>query len=240
MPHGAQTSIWLAPERSSRAGRKPSYSREQITKAAIAVADAEGLEAASMRRVAAEVGTGAMSLYRYAPSRSDLIELMVDAVTGELDLPERPTGDWRADLTVMAHGVKALGLRHPWLMQLAQGHPVLGPNTLGLIEFSLGALDGHGLPIDEMISMHDLLYGYVRNFVQGEVAWLEDQRRTGVSRAQWMADNAHIRQLVESGRYPMFTRMVNEARQPHMSTDSRFDYGLDRVLDNIAASLPDS
>jgi AcrR family transcriptional regulator len=230
--------IWLRPERPAR-GPRPAYSRSQITAAAIKVADAEGLEAASMRRVAAEIGAGTMSLYRYVPRREDLIELMVDAVLGELDLPEKPTGDWRADLSLVAHASRGLGRRHPWLSKLPAARPLPGPNALRFTEFGVGTLDGFGLPIDEMLSLFGLVDGYVQNFMRNEIGWAEEERLTGMDTEQWMLRNApYVQRLIETEKYPIFTRIVYDARQPHMDMDARFQYGLDRVLDSIDAVLP--
>lgn len=242
MPADEHVSIWMRPERPDRApGPQPAYSRDQITEAAIKVADAEGLAAASMRRIAAEIGARtAMSLYRYIPKREDLIELMVDAVTGELDLPDRPTGDWRADLALLAHRQRALASRHPWLATLVEGHPVWGPNSLRRIEFALGTLDGFGLSIDEIVSLTGLVNGYVQSFVRAAAGWAEEARRTKVDMRQWMNDiGPYVTKIIATGQYPMFAQLIQETRIPHMESDARFQYGLDRVLDSIAASLPD-
>src|SRR5689334_18132683 len=115
----------MRPERNSR-GPDPAYSREQITAAAVKIADAEGLEAVSMRRIAREVNAGAMSLYRYIGSKDDLIELMIDTVQGEEPLPER-SGDWRADITAVADLMRAHLRRHPWLAAVSVGRPTFGP-----------------------------------------------------------------------------------------------------------------
>jgi AcrR family transcriptional regulator len=230
--------IWLRPERPAR-GPRPAYSRAQITEAAIRVADAEGLEAASMRRVAAEIGAGTMSLYRYVPRREDLIELMLDAVLGELDLPDQPTGDWRADLTRLASSLRTLSLRHPWLTRLPQTRRVPGPNALRLLEFGGGTLDGYDLSIDEMMVLFGIFNGYVDGFVREEVSWAEEERRTGMDRDQWMAHSSpYIHHLLSSGDHPVLRKIVIDARQPHMDPDARFEYGLERILDTIAASLP--
>lgn len=242
MPAEEHVSIWMRPERPDRApGPRPAYSRDQITETAIKIADAEGLEAASMRRIAADIGARtAMSLYRYIPKREDLIELMVDAVTGELDLPDRPTGGWRADLALLAHRKRTLGLRHPWLATLLEGHPVWGPNSLRRIEFTLATLYGFGLSMDEILSLTGLVNGYVQSFVRAEVGWAEEARRTGVDMRQWMDDiGPYVAKIFATGRYPMFAQLIQETRTPHMEPDARFQYGLDRVLDSIAASLPD-
>jgi len=231
-------SIWMLPERPAR-GPRPTYSRGQITEAAVRIADAEGLDAASMRRIAAEIGTGAMSLYRYVPSRDDLIELMIDHVLGELDLPERPSGDWRADLTLLAERNRAMRLRHPWFSEADRARPSFGPNALRTVEFSAGTLDV-GIPIDDILVLVGLVNGYVDNSVRQELGWRDEQRRSGMSREKWMfRTSPYVRRLVESGEHPMFTRIVRDARQPHMGFDAAFRYGLERVLDCIEAALPD-
>lgn len=105
--------IWDRPERAAR-GPAPSLSREQITTAAVTLADTQGIEAVSMRAMAAELGVGAASLYRYVARKDELIDLMVDAVMGN-DLQFEVRGDWREDLRSFAHGLRAMTLRHPWM-----------------------------------------------------------------------------------------------------------------------------
>jgi AcrR family transcriptional regulator len=230
-------SIWSVPERQGR-GPRPAYSRAQITEAAIRIADAEGLEAASMRRIAAELGTGAMSLYRYVPSRDDLIELMVDHSLLETDIPERPSGDWRADLTLIAENTRAVWLRHPWLAGLVRPRATLGPNRLRLLEFAFGALDV-GIPIDDMLTLLDMLNGYVERTVRGEIEWMREAEQSGMTPERWMMQSGpYVRELLDSGRYPMFKRIVMDARLPHMTIEDQFRYGLGRVLDCIASALP--
>ncbi|KAB2349095.1 TetR/AcrR family transcriptional regulator [Actinomadura rudentiformis] len=228
--------IWMRPERPTR-GPRPAYSRAQITEAAVRIADAEGVEAATMRRIAAEIGAGAMSLYRYVPSRDDLIELMVDRIEGEQNLPARPTGDWRADLALLAEETRAMWLRHPWVATLQRARPAVGPNQLRIIEFAMGTLDV-GLPIDEVLGLINILNGYIERTVRGELMWVEESRRSGIGESDWMARNGpYVRQLMASGDYPMFTRIVLDARQPHMDPEERFRYGLERVLDCIAVAV---
>ena len=236
MKDAEHDNIWMRPERPAR-GPRPAYSRDQITEAAVRIADSEGIEAASMRKIAAEIGAGAMSLYRYVPSRDDLIELMVDRVYGEMGLPARPTGAWRADLELLARESRAMQLRHPWLHTVQRGTPMYGPEQLRVVEFGLGALD-LGVPIDEMLSLVGLLNGYVDNFTRLEVMWLDVARRSGLTREDWMRRNAgYVHQLMRTGDYPIFTRVVMDAQQPHMTDEERFDYGLERVLNAIEATL---
>ena len=111
-----QTVIWMRPEH-AKAGRPAERSRALVTAAAIKVADRDGLDAVSMRRVAAELGTGAASLYRYIATRDDLLDLMADATGAEYALAA-PSGNWLADLVGIAGQARAIMLRHPWLPAL--------------------------------------------------------------------------------------------------------------------------
>jgi AcrR family transcriptional regulator len=230
-------SIWMRPQRHSR-GPDPAYSREQITAAAIKIADAEGLDAVSMRRIAREVNAGAMSLYRYLGSKDDLIELMIDAVQGEEPPPE-PTGDWRADLTVLAERMRTTMRRHPWLTQLTTaGRPTFGPNTLRLTEHSLRCVDGLGLSIDEMLSTVLGVASLVRGVVQGELAEDEARRRTKLTEEQWRATQVpYLRKIMDSGEFPLVTKVILDARIPHLDPEEQFRTSLDHLLDGIAARL---
>jgi AcrR family transcriptional regulator len=236
-----QVSIWMRPEKVERSGpgRRPGYSRAQITRTAIEIADAEGLEAATMRRIAQQMGTGAMSLYRYVPKRDDLIDLMIDAVAGEIELPDRPSGDWRVDLSLVAHQTRAVSLRHPWYAALANRRPTLGPKSLRVYDFALSALDGFGLDIDEITGFCGMVSAYVVGAVREEIGWLDQARSTGMDMKQWMTwyVGPYVKHIVETGAYPMFNRIIREARLPHLPAETRFQQGLDHVLDSVAAVL---
>ncbi|GAA3977558.1 hypothetical protein GCM10023085_69980 [Actinomadura viridis] len=237
MTDAEYVNIWMRPERPSY-GRKPAYSRAQITRAAIRIADAEGLEAATMRRIAAEIGTGAMSLYRYVPSRDDLIQLVADHLMGEIDLTGVPSGDWRADLRRYAEGLRAMWLRHPWVATVQRSLPGLGPNQLQLIERVMGALDPH-LSIDENLRLMAMLNSHIESAVREEISSAEEVRRSGLSESEWLARSSpRVHQLVSSGKYPIFTKIVMEARRPHLSRDDQFRNGLEHILDYIAAAIP--
>ncbi|AQW56127.1 TetR/AcrR family transcriptional regulator [Streptomyces violaceusniger] len=237
MTDAEYVNIWMRPERPA-AGRKPTYSRAQITEAAVRIADAEGLEAATMRRIAAEIGTGAMSLYRYVPSRDDLIELMADHLMGEIDITGMPSGDWRADLTRYANGLRAMWLRHPWVATVQRSLPGFGPNQLLLIERVMGALDAH-VSVDGNLRLMAMLNSHIEGAVREEISTAEEVRRSGLSESEWMARSSpRINQLVSSGKYPIFTKIVTESHQPHLSRDDQFRNGLEHILDYIAVALP--
>jgi AcrR family transcriptional regulator len=231
--------IWDRPERATR-GPVPTLSREQIAAAAVTLADAQGIEAVSMRTLAVELGVGAASLYRYVARKDELIDLMVDAVMGQ-DLEFEMRGEWRADLRSFAHGLRAMTLRHPWMVVPSAGLRNLGPHTAACYEQVLGAIDGLGIDIDDMLVMLETLDAFVRGRALEELSEREAVRRSGLDREQWMeAQRPYIEGLIESGRYPLLTRVILDARSPHDPNRLQhgFDFGLERVLDGLATMLP--
>jgi AcrR family transcriptional regulator len=157
--------IWLRPGPEPGVGRPPELSGEQIT--TVAVADAEGLVAVTMRRVAAELGTGAASLYRHVATRDDLVDLMVDRALGELD-PIPHTGDWRADV-VAAHLARLRCLRRrPWVLDGILSRPPIGPNSLRMIEETLRLLAPHPAPGSAKMEAITVLAGLLNTIAQHE------------------------------------------------------------------------
>ncbi|MFH9606519.1 TetR/AcrR family transcriptional regulator [Streptomyces sp. NPDC017448] len=132
--------VWSRPERGAR-GPAPERSRAQITEAALALADADGLAAVSMRALAQRLGTGPASLYRYVGSRDELLDLMADAVAAELDLSGAEGGDWLDGLVGLALQSRAAHVRHPWLADLNDRRgEVLGPHAIDYLDHALGVL----------------------------------------------------------------------------------------------------
>ena len=229
------TLIWARPERAAK-GPAPSRSRAQIAAAAVELADAEGLEAVSMRRVAAVLGIGAASLYRYLESKDELYDLMIDHVEGEGGPPPPVTGDWRADLADLAHKVRGSIHRHPWMASLATGRPTFGPSSLAWNEYGLAAIDGLGLSIDEMLMANEILQAYVRGSAMSELAEQQALQRAGLSREQWMeAVGPYMMSVVQRGEHPHLARVVLDADTPHAEDrkDLVFNAGLARILDGL-------
>jgi AcrR family transcriptional regulator len=232
--------IWARPERAAK-GPAPSRSRAEITAAAIALADAEGADAFTMRRVAAALGIGTASLYRYVQRKDELIALMMDAVEVEDGGPAPPTGDPAADLAAYAQRQRLLMLRHPWLTVLGAGMPSMGPNSLVGSEYALTAAVTATNSIDDAMLLTHTLDAFVRGYVLSEVA--EDQflRQSGLSREQWMAAHRpYLAAILTSGKYPTVMRAIMDARSPHASDPERqeFTEGLERVLHGLLARLP--
>ncbi len=236
----AYTVIWSRPERAAK-GPAPSHTRTEITASAIKVADTEGIEAVSMRRIANELGTGTASLYRYLASKDDLYDLMIDAVAGEDGGPPPVTGDWRADLRTLAYRSRATIHRHPWMASLAAGRPSMGPNSLDATEHALIALEPLGFNIDVMLVVVGTLDAYVRGYAIGELAEQEAVRRSGISVREWMdAHTPYFESLIKAGRHPHVTRIILDAELPHAadSAERGFDLGLERFLDGWQDNLP--
>ncbi|GAA2857801.1 TetR family transcriptional regulator [Actinoplanes cyaneus] len=183
-------------------GRPPAYTRDQVLAAAVTVADAEGLEAVTMRRIATEIGAGAMSLYTYVPDRDRLIDLMVDRVAGE-PAPPPITGDWRADLLALGVMQRDLMLAHPWLPFVLAGRRLTGPNLLGFLEHGLHALAPAALPGVTKMTLIGLLTGFVASYVTSELA--------GVPGAEAAAE---IGAAVAGGDFPFLREALTEGAAP--------------------------
>jgi AcrR family transcriptional regulator len=198
---GSATSIWIRPERSA-VGRPAHWSRTEITEAALRVADAEGLDAVTMRRVAAELGTGAASLYRYIETREDLLDLMSDATGAEYE-PAQPTGDWLADLIALGEQARAIFRRHRWLAGLTLTRPVIGPNGTALIEDFLTLLQAHPAGIEAKMEAFGMLNGVTAAFA------LQDQAEPGLQ----ARNLAYLSHALNSGRHPRLAALLSADAQ---------------------------
>ena len=223
--------------------RDRGLSRAEIVSTAIAVADAEGPDAISMRRIARELGAGAMSLYWHVGSKEELLDLMLESIEAEIEVPE-PSGDWRADLGAFAHRTRAAMSRHRWAMEFIGGRPPSGPNDARNLERLLGLLDGLA---DDRLTMNIL--GTVATYVMGavmrdaqELRVQRDQERAAAALTEEQLGEEHERyrkSFEASGRYPRIVRLMESGIDPDdpATRDERFQFGLDCVLDGIAARL---
>jgi AcrR family transcriptional regulator len=220
-------------------GPLPSYSRDQIAAVAVKIADAEGMHAVSMRRIAGELGSGATSLYRYIAKKDELLDLMSEAVL-EVDRLPKPSGNWRDDLRKIGYHMRAMSLRHPWTIGISTSRSALGPNTLRCLELTLSVIDNLGLDIDEMLVISNTLFTFVRGYAAGEIAEVEASRRSGLNREQWMRSRAeHTKAILRTGKYPMFTRVVKDAKAPHDpdAAEHGFAMGLGHLLNGIEVRI---
>lgn len=230
--------IWARPEPGSR---RPRFSREQIAAAALAIADAEGFDAVSMRRLAAELGAGTMTLYHYVRTKDDLVALMDDVLMGSAlvsddDLPE----DWRAALTMIAHSTKAAIGAHPWaLVSLRDAR--LGPNAMRHFEQSLRALRGVDLSYSTKLEILAIMDDYVHGFL------LRSQevhaRNASTDAAGVEAATEFGKTQLATGAFPLTSELFAEMEGTEgglevftdQAAERRFDIGLGAVLDGLAS-----
>jgi AcrR family transcriptional regulator len=232
MADPAPASVWTRPRPEPRR-RAPGV--DQFVAAALAVADAEGLAAVSMRRVAADLGSGTASLYRYITNRDELLDLMVDAAQGEDPLPES-TEDWRTDISAVAVGLRAALLRHPWLAAELAGRPSLGPNSLRQAESTLRAAVALTPDITRASQAVGVVRAYVLGSVAAQLAARHAEQRSGLTKEQWQHSmGPYVSEVIAAGRHPMLARRVLEAEE--LDPDAEFAFGLDCVLDGLAARL---
>ncbi|MFH9393590.1 TetR/AcrR family transcriptional regulator [Streptomyces sp. NPDC017556] len=225
--------LWGTGDRPGR-GPKPGLSLDRIVTAAIAVADAEGLAAVSMRRLSTELGTGTMSLYRYVPGKAELLDLMLDRVLGE-PLPtdaERPAtappADWRASIDAMARTYLDNLRAHPWLLKINQARTVLGPSALRGLELSLAALRSMGLRDAELISVIITVNSFVEGLARTRADAAEAVRETGLNDQEfWDNQRPYLERAMLSGAYPMMAGLSEDAFSAEFD---HFAFGLRRLI----------
>jgi AcrR family transcriptional regulator len=233
--------IWARPEPGVR---KPRFSRERIAAAALAIADAEGFEAVSIRRVAAELGAGTMSLYRYISAKSDLVALMDDAIMGESLIPDGTLpADWREAVATIARATRTALLRHPWAVQALQGRGAagqdgsFGPNGLRHFEQALAAVATAPLDtaarLDLLAVVDDYVFGHVLR--AGEL----DARAADADPGRGATITGYIEGQLGTGQFP---RLSELARDPAARANAdpgllgqRFERGLRALLDGATA-----
>lgn len=226
---------WGVRDRPHR-GPRPGLSLERIVATAVRVADAHGLAAASMSRVAAELGTGPMSLYRYVAAKDELVALMVDAAYGPAPQGPSTAEDWRAGLSRWAWSMRAAMGRHPWVLQVPISGLPVRPNEVTWFETGLACLSETSLREEEKASVIMLLSGYVRNSASIDADIEAAVRRSGLTPDEWMASYARtLTQLADPLRFPAIARFaaagVFEQADP---PEAEFTFGLDRILAGVA------
>ncbi|MEV0086447.1 TetR/AcrR family transcriptional regulator [Saccharopolyspora sp. NPDC050642] len=214
----------------------------RIVRAAIEIADTDGLAALSMRRVADHLGVGTMSLYTYVPGKAELIDVMLDTAYGETARPA-PGPAWRSRLAQVARENWAMYHRHPWMLQVAAGRAVLGPNAIAKYDYELGAVTELGLTDVEMDSLLSLVLGHAEAAARRSVEMAQAEQRSGMSDEQWWQAHAPLLgQLVDPQRYPTAARVGAAAGEAHGSAhnpEHAFEFGLQRILDGIEAFVAD-
>jgi AcrR family transcriptional regulator len=223
-------SVWTR----TPAKRRATLTREAIVAAAMAIADAEGIEAVSIRRVATELGARAMSLYTYIERKEDLFDLMHDEAAGEVLFTGELPADWRTAVAEIARRSRAACLRHPWMVDLSQ-RPRFGPNGMRHLEQSLAAIDGLDLEPRAGWRIIAAVDDYVRGYIIREAAERTSPRRDGFTDAERdQLLQPYFQRLADSGEFPRLESLLKGSLP---GDDDNFEQGLTWLLDGIAGEI---
>ncbi|MFD8571776.1 TetR/AcrR family transcriptional regulator [Streptomyces sp. NPDC059639] len=234
-----QVSLWERVEHPSPPPRTPTLSHARIAAVAVKIADAEGIDAVTMRRIATELEVAPMAAYRYVSGKDEVLELMVDLVHADLTAADAP-GDWRETMRLLALRTRDLVLAHPWLSQLGSPRAMFAPtpNRLAVVEQALVSLEKAGLRPDLSMMVFDTVNSYVHGAAYTEVAMrmlIEEHGLTDTDGVKASMAPGFV-WLVGSGRYPAFLRSVEAGGRPG-DPAGKFESGLECVLDGIAARM---
>jgi AcrR family transcriptional regulator len=227
--------VWERPEPQPRAAPVP-LSRAKIAATAIRIADADGLDGLSIRKIAKELGVGPMRLYDYVTNRSELLDLMVDAAYAEIAEIGRPPG-WRATVLAIAHRTRDVALAHEWFADLLGARPHLGPHALAVGESTAAALS----QAPGLRDIHDLqravgaLGAFLAGALRREITERRTTRRTGTDLPAWQAAlGPYLTRMLQTGRYPTVARLVIDGA--HRNAEETFHHNLVTILDGITGS----
>lgn len=225
--------LWTLTEADQvRPGPRPALSVGAITRAAIELADAEGLGALSMARIADRLGFTTMSLYRYVASKDELLSLLLDAVTGLESMPELAPS-WRPALREFALWQIRILLAHPWLFALPMVGPPVGPNALRWVDHGLGALSGTPLEPWEKLAV----IGLVSSYGLSEARLTSDQGPDPVPFGRYLSQLVDPEQLPALGAVVASGQIDGRPVVDEYGIDASTHFGLERILDGIQAYI---
>ncbi|MGY5133016.1 TetR/AcrR family transcriptional regulator [Streptomyces nigrescens] len=232
-------SVWTRPQRRKR--EQPALSRSQIVAEAVRLLDEEGIDALSLRRLGTRLNAGATSFYSHVTNKDELIELVVDEVYGEIEVPDAQGREgWRGAAAGCADSLRAAMLRHPWMASVlgGVGAAYLGPNMMRISEAMVGMFRTAGFPADEADAAVSTLTAYVIGMAVSEAAWLTLLARGGESEQEWMERLLPAAEEAAQG-HPQLQEQYAALREkdPRETRDAKFAYGLQRVLDGLAVRI---
>jgi AcrR family transcriptional regulator len=220
----------MATQAKRAAKRRAALTRERVLRAAISLADRDGIESLSMRKLGRKLGVEAMSLYNHCQNKVDMLDGMVDIVFGEIDLPANGV-DWQIAMRQRAISARQALLRHPWAIGLMESRAAPGPKTLRHHDSVLGSLRKAGFSIDMAAHAYSILDGYIYGFTLTELT-LPFSNSEGTAAVAEIAGN--ILEGFKPGEYPYLAEMaVDRATKPGYNYGDEFEFGLDLILDGI-------
>jgi AcrR family transcriptional regulator len=231
-------SVFLHPPR-ARSGQ-PTLSREQIVKAALELLDAEGEAGLSMRKLGTRLGAGATSMYWHVANKDQILELAVDEVFGEVYVPEPGDTPWRVGLSIMANGIRAMVLRHPWITSQMGVRPTIGPKIMKVGDRSIALLAAAGFTGAEVTSVLSLMHAHAIGAASAEAALLTATKRAGSS-LQELTEQIEPYVAGLSAEHPHYEKWRHETehhiQDPARVLEESFTFGLDRILDGLEVWL---
>jgi AcrR family transcriptional regulator len=229
--------LWRKPRSAPRRGPRPGLSVEQIVGKAIEIADREGLELVTMRRLAESLGVGPMAIYTYVPGKAELIQLMLDTLYGAMSRPPWTGGEWRERLAQVARDNRALYDAHPWAAQVSSSRPPLGPGLMAKYEHELNALAGSGLDDVDTDAALTFALDFVRSWARAAHDAQATTRESGMTDDEWWSANAPLLERVTDERaFPTAARVgtaAGAAQGGAYSPERAWEFGLARVLDGL-------
>lgn len=228
-------------ERSPQRGPRKGLSIDQVVDAAVELADADGLAAVTMRGVAERLGVSTMSMYTYVPGKAELLDLMLDDIYQRM--PREPLADlpWRERVVEVAARNRELYRLHPWALKVSTSRPPLGPGLIAKYEHELGAFLGVGLDDVAIDSALTLVLDFVRSTALAMAESEAAQRDSATTDEQWWYTNAPLlAEVFDPAKYPTAARIGAAAGAEHRaaySPDHAYQFGLDRILDGLAALI---
>ena len=227
-------------EGEARRGPKQRLSVEKVIQVGIEIADAEGLDALTIRKAAERLKIGTMSLYTYVPGRAELIALMADQVMGETELPPHPQS-LRGRLRAIARLTWDETHRHPWLLQAASSRPWVGPNSVERYEWQLTAIEHQGFTDIEMDQIVALLTGTAENLARVSINMQTARATSDLTDAEWWSLHGPIlSQLMRDEDYPVAARVGQAAGEEYNSAtdpERTFEFALERIIDGLELLL---
>ncbi|GAA1586708.1 TetR/AcrR family transcriptional regulator C-terminal domain-containing protein [Kribbella sancticallisti] len=229
-------SIWTRSRASAPA--RDTLSREQIVKAAIELLDQEGLAGLSMRKLATKLASGATSLYWYVQTKDDLIDLVIDEIYGEVDVPEAELAGWRAGTLLFAHSLRATVLRHPWLPEVIYTRPSIGPKAVSLGSRGLALFGAAGFTSRDLDYAMGSVMAYVLGQASAEVAMHSAVKKSGRTVEEWTGDvMEQAKATVDDHPEMQESLRRRSALDAAQLQNEYFAFGLDSLLDGIEARL---
>lgn len=217
-------------------GPKPGLTVQDIVDAAIEVADADGVEALSMRRIARELGVGTMSLYRYVPDKNVLLALLLDRFSAPIGEQPRTPRTWRATLKSDARTGRSLYLRHPWLLQINMTRPALGPGSVAGLEQTMAGLTDLTMSDKEKFNVITALDGFVTGAVRQQIYYEQIAEESGLDdEAFWGAQLPFMESAMVSGRFPVMASLSMDSFDG--TWEETFELGLSCFLDGLERRL---